>query len=308
MAKVLPLRSETRQREAPPPDPPLFGTIAIAGFGLIGGSIALAVKRRWPAAVVIAVDDKEATEAALRMRAADVAGETLLLAAEADLVVLAAPVLQNLRLLAELPEYLHRPAIVTDVGSTKRTMARAAASLPDHLRFVGGHPFAGAARGGVQQARADLFDGHAWMLALAEDDVSEAAVKMETFVSSLGAVPRRMDADVHDRLAAAVSHLPQLAATVLMDVVGTQAGEEGLAIAGRGLLDTTRLASSASAMWADVVATNEEHIAAALDGLIAALTELRGSLGRDRQVLERMFASANTWRAALERGHSGEQV
>src|SRR5579859_4744523 len=124
---------------------PIFAKIGIVGLGLIGGSIALAARQIWPKSLVIAVDDKDVLETAMRLHAIDVAADDLIVLAEADLVVLAAPVRQNIELLAQLDGYVRRPAVVTDTSSTKRQIVRAAASLPPRFTFVGGHPLAGAA-------------------------------------------------------------------------------------------------------------------------------------------------------------------
>ena len=114
---------------------------------MIGGSIALAARQIWPASLVIAVDNKDVLETAMRLHAIDVAADDLVVLAEADLIVLAAPALQNLALLEELDANVRQPALVTDTSSTKRAIVDAARALPPRLTFVGGHPLAGAAKG-----------------------------------------------------------------------------------------------------------------------------------------------------------------
>ncbi|HEX5475392.1 MAG TPA: prephenate dehydrogenase/arogenate dehydrogenase family protein [Vicinamibacterales bacterium] len=272
--------------------------IAIAGCGLIGGSIALAARARWPERTIVVIDKAPVAARAKAAGIADEAGESLALASDAELVVLAAPVLQNVGLLRELPAYVTRPVLVTDTGSTKRAMDVAARDMPAHITFIGGHPFAGDSRGGLESARADLFQGHPWALT-ASDDAGVGAV--EAFVRGLGATPYRISPGEHDRIAAAVSHLPQLVATALMDVVGSAAGEEGLKLAGAGLLDTTRLASSPAGIWRDIARTNADEISALIDAIVATLTAMRASLAADDDVLERIFASAARWREALLR-------
>ena len=107
-----------------------------------------------------------------------------------------------------------------------------------------------------------------------------------------------MGVDAHDRMLAYLSHLPQLTASALMDVVGSAVQEDGLAIAGRGLIDTTRLASSPANIWTDIVATNADQVGAALDTLIALLQELRADIGRGERLSE-VFEAANHWRRSL---------
>jgi prephenate dehydrogenase len=286
--------------------PPIFGKIGIVGLGLIGGSIALRCRELWPGALVIAVDNKDVLETAMRLHAIDVAAEDLIVLAEADVVILAAPVKQNIALLEELDENVHVPAVVTDTGSTKREILAASASLPPRFTFVGGHPLAGAAHGGLEHARPDLFEGRPWLLtpiAARSDDRAlplNALDKLTAFIAALGAEPRVVDARAHDRLLAFLSHLPQLTASALMQVVGDAAGQDGLSLAGRGLADTTRLASSPPDIWRDIVATNADEIGPALDSLIDVLQDLRRDLP-DGDRLDEVFTGAARWRASLKR-------
>ncbi len=278
-----------------------FPTVAIVGFGFIGGSLALAVKRRWPSTVVIAVDEMTVLERALRMRAADVVGEKLEFAADASLVVLAAPVRANIEVLRQLPGVLSGDAVVTDVGSTKAATVAAAAAFPRRLRFVGGHPLAGAAVGGIEEAFAELFDGRPWLFTPDGSTDSSALSSLTTFVEGLGGAPVSMPPDEHDRMVAYLSHLPQLAVTALMHVVGEAVGDEGLALAGRGLRDTTRLASSPAGIWRDIAATNPGEVSQALDALIDALTRLKSQVARPDSDFDELFASARRWKEVLDR-------
>lgn len=280
--------------------PPPFARIAIVGLGLIGGSLALACRRRWPQALVIGVDRNDVLEAATLRHAVDVGGDDLGMLGGADLVVLAAPVETNAALLADLETHVEGEAIVTDVGSTKQAITAAARALPARLRFVGGHPLAGAAHAGIEHGAPEMFEGRPWFLTPDESTSADAVERLAGFVTALGAVPRVLPAAEHDRLVAAISHVPQLVVSALMRVVGERAGDEGLALAGRGLRDTTRLASSPGHVWADVCATNAEHIGEALDALIDTLGALRADL-RGRAV-EELFADAQRWRARLDEG------
>src|SRR5262245_19795752 len=252
----------------PKGQPPIFEKIGIVGLGLIGGSIALAARELWPTSLVIAVDNKDVLETAMRLHAIDVAADDPIVLAEADIVVLAAPARQNIALLDMLDENVRQPAIVTDTSSTKREIVAAARSLPPRFTFVGGHPLAGAARGGLEHARPDLFRGRPWFLTPTGDASGVAVEKLSAFVRALGAEPRVMEVAAHDRLLAFLSHLPQLTASALMQVVGEAIGADGLAFAGRGLGDTTRLASSPADIWRDIASTNADEIGPALDALI----------------------------------------
>src|SRR6188508_2370820 len=182
--------------------PPIFTKIGIVGLGLIGGSIALAARQLWPKALVIGVDNKDVLETAMRLHAIDVAADDLIVLAEADLVILAAPVRQNLMLLEQLDANVHQPAIVTDTGSTKREIVEAARALPARFTFVGGHPLGGAAASGLEHARPDLFKGRPWLFTPGGEAGSEGLEKLVEFVRALGAQPRILDAAAHDRLLA----------------------------------------------------------------------------------------------------------
>lgn len=278
---------------------PIFEKIGIVGLGLIGGSIALAARELWPTSLVIAVDNKDVLETAMRLHAIDVAADDLIVLAEADLVVLAAPALQNIALLDALDENVRQPAVVTDTTSTKRAIVQAARRLPARFIFVGGHPLGGAAKGGLEHARADLFRGRPWLLTPTGDNAGAAMERLMAFTEALGAQPRLIDVEAHDRLLAFLSHLPQLTASALMQVVGDAVGSEGLALSGRGLADTTRLASSPADIWRDIAATNADEIGLALDALIAVLEDLRSDLKTGDRLAD-VFAAAKRWRDSLK--------
>jgi len=278
---------------------PIFEKIGIIGLGLIGGSIALAARQLWPSSLVIAVDNKDVLETAMRLHAIDVAADDLIVLAEADLVILAAPVRQNLALLDELEENVRGAAIVTDTGSTKRAIVEAARRLPPRLTFIGGHPLGGAAASGLDHARPELFKGRPWLFTPTSDKHAEGLEKLLAFARALGAVPRLVGVEAHDRLLAYLSHLPQLTASALMQVVGEAVGDDGLLLAGRGLVDTTRLASSPPEIWKDITATNADEIGRALDIFIELLQDLRSELSSGDR-LDEVFRTAGRWREKLK--------
>ncbi len=278
--------------------PPVFDKVAVVGLGLIGGSIALATKQLWPSSLVIGVDSKDVLERAMVHHAIDVAADDLGVIAEAELVVLAAPVRQNIALLEQLDEHVAGSAVVTDVGSTKYEITERSRVLPARLAFVGGHPLAGAPVGGIDYARADLFKGRPWLFTPSDDSTGEALERLELFVQALGAEAHVISPGEHDRLLAYLSHVPQLTVSALMHVVGESAGASGLSLTGQGLADTTRLASSPATIWRDICSTNGEEIRSALNALISELETLRDGLD-DASKINRVFDSAVTWRAVL---------
>ena len=267
--------------------------IGIAGLGLIGTSVALAARRAWPRARLTGIDRPEALGSSRLSSAFDGLGTDASAFADVDVVVLAMPVAA---IIAELPRIAAacRPdAVITDTGSTKRAILAAGAGIPT---FVGGHPMAGAERGGPDLARADLFDDRTWWIVPGDQ---KATTEVRRFTEALGATPCEIEADRHDALMAALSHVPQVVASALLARVGAAAGADGLTYAGAGLFDTTRLASGSAEMWASVLATNSDEVAPLLRALAADLQQIAGALD-DTEAVHRLFAEANRWRAPLD--------
>jgi prephenate dehydrogenase len=270
-----------------------FERIGIIGTGLIGGSIAMAARRQWPAIRVIGTPSRhgELPAGMLDRTVSDIAE----LAAEVDLVILGVPV----TVMPGIMQTLARAgdtAVVTDVGSTKRGVMVAAhdAALP---RFIGGHPMAGGERPGAGEARADLFAGKPWLLVEGTASPADAA-RFEAFVRALGAVPRWMSADLHDRTVAYVSHLPQVVAAALMNAAEQAVGATGPHVAGNAFAEMTRLASSPAAMWQGICAENADFVAEALRGFLAELPDGRGLADGTwtHEALSRSGVARDRWR------------
>ena len=279
-----------------------FSSVAIAGLGLIGGSIALGLRRAWPGVRVIGVDRPDVLAAARRIGAIAEDRRRVSELVDAEVVVLAAPVPDILQLLREAGD-ASLGALVTDVGSTKRRIMGAARA--GSLRFVGGHPIAGAASGGLANARADLFEGREWLV-VPNGGAPADVGRVERLVAALGATSRRVDADAHDRLMAYVSHLPQLLATALMSTAGAAVGAGGLAAAGPGFADMTRLASSSLEIWRGILDTNGDYIAEAADALVSALPASSTALA-DRARIDELFERANEWVGEMRRTKSADE-
>lgn len=272
---------------------PLFGTVVVAGVGLIGGSIALGIRQRFLADRVIGLDpDAEALEVARFHGVIDEArlepGPWL---AEADLIVLATPSRTLVPLARQLAPHLREDTIVTDVGSVKAPIV---ASLSD-LRLVGGHPMAGSDRAGVRHADAALLENAVWVLTPTESTDPVALERVRTFVQHLGARPIEVSPEQHDRLVATVSHLPYLAALALTRLA-SEDGERDLMmlLAAGGFRDLTRVASGSPVMSRDMVAGNVAAVREALGGFRRALDDLDRRLDDPEELLSASLEGKRT--------------
>ncbi len=272
-----------------------FQRIAILGTGLIGGSFGLAVRRALPAARVVGWDRAEVLQVAAARGAIEAGVAVLRQAVEhADLVYMALPIGVTMDLLPELAHAAGASALVTEAGSAKVLVCRtAAAHFRKGARFLGGHPLAGKERGGIEHADPDLFRGARYALIGSADDADPRVAEFGKLLDALGAEPVWMDAETHDRAAAFISHLPQLAAVALAGVLRDATDDSGLplTLAGPGVRDALRLAGSPYAMWRDICLTNRENLSTALDRLAQALDHLRTQLAS--RELEGEFDAAN---------------
>lgn len=272
---------------------PPFERVGIIGLGLVGGSVALAARRRWPGLHVTACDPAPITREAVTQGAITALVERIEDLAACDLIVIATPVQVVAGVLDVLASTGTR-ALVTDVSSTKRVVMEAAGRT--RLSFVGGHPVAGAETSGLAAARADLFDGKPWLLISA--GVGEPLEAMlTTFTVGLGAKPSWTDAVTHDRVMAHVSHAPQVVSTALMAASGEAVGTEGVAWAGTGFADMTRLAASSSDVWQGILTTNADFIADALHGIAEKLPTSSQAL-MDAPAVRDLFARAQALKKA----------
>ncbi len=276
--------------------PGTFRKIGIVGVGLIGGSVAKAVRRAHADARLIGCDDDAVIRAAVDVGIVDQAGTAEDIAA-CDLIVLASPVSANLAWLDRLASMDTR-ALITDVGGTKRQMNVMATELGARVSFVGGHPMAGSDRSGFGASDADLFQERRWFIVPTPLSTAAHLSQLHDFIVTLGAKPAVVDADAHDRVMAAVSALPQVTASALMAVVGERVDIDGLRMAGPGLRDTTRLAASAATWMTDGLAHNSREVADAIDALIGELRAIRDQLDTPERSAS-LFARAQEWRRAL---------
>jgi prephenate dehydrogenase len=276
--------------------------VLIVGTGLIGASVGLALKAvgftgtilGWDASAVELAD-------ALALSAIDeaLANRDDLLAAHADVIVLATPVMAILDWMQRLAPVLREGTLVTDVGSTKREIVALASTLYNgegQARFLAGHPMAGKEAGGARLAEPTLFRGATWLFCPAPGESAPEAVWRAT-VASFGATIRDIDAERHDLVCAWVSHLPQMVSTAMSAMLEDEFSSnmaEIAGIGGRALREMTRLGSSPYSMWRDVAMTNTENVAATLWALEQRLAYLRENLKTPE--LRSEFAKANSFR------------
>ena len=237
-----------------------FNKIVIIGVGLIGGSVALAIKKRKVAAQVIGVFRRSSTlKKALKRRAVDAGVMSIAEGVEdADLIIIGSPVHSIPELACEAAAFAKAGAIITDVGSTKRWIVAKMEKLLNGsaVHFVGSHPMAGSEKTGVEFAKGDLLEGSPCIVTKTAKTDRKALARVSGFWKALGANVKVMSPSEHDRTVSLVSHLPHIVAFSLAGAVP----EKALVCAAEGFKDTTRVASSDPELWSDIFLTNKAEI------------------------------------------------
>jgi prephenate dehydrogenase len=258
--------------------------VAILGIGLIGGSIGLAARADEDMYVCGYDPDPRVRAMALQLGAVDAQASDIAGAVDgADVVFVAAPVGALVETIRTALAHAGADTVVTDVGSTKRTVAKAGR---EDERFIGGHPLAGAETAGVEHARADLFEGAVWYLTPARGSTAGVLYeRLHRLLTSFGAQPTAIGARAHDHLMATVSHLPHVFANMLVnqavDLLGSGSGGGGdqrLPALGPSFRDATRVAGANTSIWTDIYMSNREALIRSIDGMMARLGALRATL------------------------------
>jgi prephenate dehydrogenase len=281
---------------------PRFERVAVLGLGLLGGSVALAVRSRGVAARVAgATRRREVREAALRRGAVDEAGGFGDAADGADLVVLATPVFAMADVLRAVAPRLREGALVTDVGSVKAVLAETLPGLlPRGVRYVGAHPMAGSHRSGFEHARADLFEGAPCIVSRAAD--AAARDRVCEFWRALGARVVLREPARHDAEVAWMSHVPHVVAFAFARALGL-APEGAQEVAGSGFRDFTRIAHGDPELWGDILTANRKAIVAPLQAVAASLADLGQAIeAGDADAVERWIAEAQAASTPSARG------
>jgi prephenate dehydrogenase len=274
-----------------------LGRVALLGTGLIGGSLAAALKRAGLAGWIVGFSSGDADEARALGLVDEVAGSAEAAVDGCDTIILAAPVSINGELLARIAPVLAPGVLLTDVSSVKMPVVAAALRhLGDALPgFVPCHPIAGGERSGPHAADAGLFEGRTVILSPLPSSEPEKVARLEAVWQRLGAVVERMPAEEHDRVYALVSHWPHAVSFALAGALSASRLDDGLV--GPGLRDLTRTAASSPALWADILMQNTGPVLQAADQVDHELAAIRRAIeARDREGLVRLFERAAGWR------------
>lgn len=293
----------------PAASPPLaFNSIAIVGVGLIGGSIAAAIKARGLARTVVGVGRQTGRlEEARRARLIDVASIDLAAAGrESDLIVFCTPVDRIVAGVRELAAYCRPGTVITDAGSVKGAICRDLSDgLPEGVEFVGAHPLAGSEKAGFEFADAQLFRGRLCVLTPGASTSEVALARVREFWSGLGATLIEMSPEAHDRALAETSHLPHLLAATLAALLS----DENRALTATGFRDTTRIASGDPDLWTAILLGNADELLRSLDAHQDVVNRFRDAIAtHDAPRLKKLLHEAKVKRDALAGGPTNNGI
>jgi prephenate dehydrogenase len=273
--------------------------LSIIGLGLLGGSVSLAVLRSFSRVKVIGYSHRPSTRTKARKLAVstDIVDCLKSSVSCADLVILATPIMTFEKIFSEIANSLPNGCIVTDVGSTKMLPHRwAAKKLPKRIHYIGSHPIAGSEQRGIEFARDDFFEGAMCILTSTKKSDRQSLQTLKSFWSKLGCSVKSMTPAEHDRIFANVSHLPHIAAAALLNANN----KEELKFAGKGFIDTSRIASGSANIWSDVLLTNVSNMTKGIDKIIAELLKIKTAIQKEnKQQIEQLLEKARTKRAIL---------
>lgn len=285
-------------------------SVCVVGLGLIGGSIAMALKSRRPRMTLIGCDLKDALDTARASGVFNTLVESKKLAQavkDCDYVFLCAPYSVNVQLLMQLRDLVKQSCVITDVGGLKREICLVAKNLyasPDGPWFIGGHPLSGRELSGFRAATPELFRGRTWAICEAAPIPAPRQAEFYDLMDAMGAVMRNVDARAHDEAMVTVSHLPQLVSTALMlTASGRDAG-----MAGTALLDMTRLATSNPTTWNPVLLAERQRAVQELQRLRAYLTEIEIALAFNEPLTKWFNLAAKARESLLKATVTGGQA
>lgn len=291
-----------------------FGFI---GLGLIGGSIAKAIRQYWPDADIVAYNPSrdtltEALKDGVVSRGACSDDGPLdgVLFEACDIIFLCAPVQKNAENLHALQGHLKASTILTDIGSTKRDIQEHVEAAGLSHYFVGGHPMTGSERTRYHNSRAGLLENAYYIVAPTEETPQEKTLLMKEFVRQIKAIPLVISCPFHDYAVAGISHLPHVVSAELVNLVQASDSDDAVmhAIAAGGFKDITRISSSSPVMWQQICMTNADNITKLLDNYIAGLQTIRQNIAEHNQAeIYRFFDNAKSYRDSFDGVSSGAQ-
>jgi len=282
--------------------------ITIIGLGLIGGSLALAIKQHFPSIHITGVDKRRVLKRALERNAIDNAESSIKRSVlNADLIFIATPISVITRVIPVVAAHAPSHAIITDTGSVKRSIKAEAGKYFPQGNFIGGHPMAGSELSGIDAAHPLLFQNAYYILTPIKGVKKKSIQLLANFLNALDARVYTMDAITHDSVVAAVSHLPQLAAVALMNTVGKHHpnAPRHLALSAGGFRDMTRIASSPFDVWKDILSSNRKEVRDALYLYIKQLNKIAAFAGVNNSALENQFRLSRKLRSRIPRTMKG---
>ncbi len=282
--------------------------IAIVGVGLIGGSLALAIKQRHPEIRITGYDKPNVLKKALELSAIDTAEKSVRRAVkDADLIIIGLPVEEILKVLPVIAGNIRQDAIVTDTGSVKQEIMKSARDLFPKNNFIGGHPMAGSELAGIDGADPLMFQNAIYILTPPRKAGKQIIQKLAKFFESLDARVLIINSAMHDSVVAAVSHLPQLAAVALMNTAGRYHvnASSNLTLAAGGFRDMTRIASSPFSCWEDIFSSNRKNVGSALRLYIKQLKKIAAFVDSNPGKLAPEFKSSGRLRSRIPRSMKG---
>ena len=288
-----------------------YNRVALIGTGLIGGSIGIALRERRLVKEVTGFDrDRSSLEEALRKGAVDSTAESPAGAVRgANLVILAVPVSRTVELLKEIGPFAGEGTVITDVGSTKsRIMAETEGLVPPSVYFIGGHPMAGSEESGIGGADPGMLENTIYVLTPRPECPDVVVEKLEQMLRETGAQPLILDPEVHDRVVASVSHLPQMvSAALVQSVAGAENMELVRTLAAGGFRDSTRIALSDPALWRDICLSNRGALDKALSSFRENIDTIQAYLAEnDEEAIEEFFRQARDYRRSIP--HRGRGI
>lgn len=274
------------------------------GLGLIGGSIAKTIKRLYPSARIVAYNRTQSVlELAEKKHVVDVACEQVdSRFSQCDYIFLCMPVSYNVQYLGTLASIIKPDCVITDVGSVKADIHQHVSRLGLEKNFIGGHPMAGSDKTGYEYATDHLIENAYYIITPTSEISQESVDEYYEIVKQLGAIPMILDCNEHDYITAAVSHVPHVIASSLVNLVKHSDNPQQTMkqIAAGGFKDITRIASSSPVMWQHICMTNSKHVCEVLDDYIAILNNVRQQIAvRDESAIYDFFDEAMQYRSNL---------